>query len=158
MHPVLLVALYAAAGIGLVVLASAVLLGGTSTPPKPVRHVTVKPTPAPVGSAVDPTTPVGDTGAQKAQDAERQHLQEQLRTARHQLEKARHAATKARNRAAHKKHRPVLKHAPRQPVAPAATAAPTQAAPAPQPTYAAPAPQHHSSGGSGGKSCEFCLG
>ena len=75
LHPVLLLAIYAAAGIGLVVLASTMLLGGSADPappkpastPAPVR--TPEPTPEATGSVADDTAALEE--ARKAEAAAR---------------------------------------------------------------------------------------
>ena len=75
LHPVLLLAIYAAAGIGLVVLASTMLLGGSAdpAPPKPVSTPapvrTPEPTPEATGSVADDTAALEE--ARKAEAAAR---------------------------------------------------------------------------------------
>ena len=82
MHPVLLVAIYAAVGIGVVVLASTALLGGSTDPgpakvdPTPTPEATASPaaTPKPAGTPATATTTdasAAEKAAQAAAAAER---------------------------------------------------------------------------------------
>jgi hypothetical protein len=108
-HPVLLVALYAAAGIGLVVLVSTVLLGGSSSDkPKPTVRATATPTATaaatvdaaqPSATATPQATPTPDPAIAAAALADAKR--ERTRAARAHKAALAHAVA-ARKRAVHK--------------------------------------------------------
>ncbi len=148
-HPVALVAIYAAAGIGVIVLASTALLGGAdNATPAPVKQVVVA-TPTVVA------TPVVDVAAEAA-EARDAFVHERARAQaaeRRELVAARKAAARREKAAAARRQREKA----------AATAARTPVTVAPQATATAPVQTYHppvttGGGGSGGGGCEFCIG
>ena len=165
LHPVALVAIYAAGGIGVIVLASTALLGGASGPaPAPAKQVIATPTPTATPAAAPTTVAAsndGDAAAaaaeQKAHDAFTRERAKAMAEERKELAAARKAEAHRKAVAAAKK-----KAAARRKAAARATPVPTVAAPTQ--TYHPPASTGgggSSSGGGGGSSsggCEFCIG
>ncbi len=158
-HPVLMVALYAAVGIGLVVLASTVLLGGSSDP-EPASNPAPKASPAPApqvtGSLADEefdvTVEPEDSATTAARDARRAFERERARALAAERKAARAKAAEARRKAALERR----KSQQRQSQGGGGTATPTPppttngggGAPRP-PVYNPPAPR---------RTCEFCIG
>ena len=152
-HPVVLVALYAAAGIGAVVLASTVLLGGGSTPSKPAAQPTA--TPAAATPAPQPTV---DASAQQAEQAAAAKAAERREIAafRKQRAAARRAEAAAIAKARAKARADARKRADaRNASAVGASSGGNVSSPPP------PAPTSGRSAGGdggGGSTCEFCIG
>jgi hypothetical protein len=145
-NPLVLVGLYAAFGIGLIVLAVSLITGamsGTETRPAPKAAATAVPSASPTPPAA--TAP--GSGEQEAErlrqafiDQRRAVLAGQARAIREARAEARRAVRRARARARARRR---------------AVTAPRNAAPAPA-RPARPAP--FSGGGGGGGGCEFCIG
>jgi hypothetical protein len=164
LHPVLMVALYAAVGIGVVVLASTMLLGGSSDP-EPASNPAPKASPAPApqvsGSLADEEFDVSvepeDGATTAARDARRAFQRERSRALAAERKAAAAKAAQARRKAAaerrNKRQRQTSVGG-----GGGGTAAPPPAAPpttngggtAPRPpVYNPPAPR---------RTCEFCIG
>lgn len=170
LHPVVVLAVYAAVGIGLVVLASTLLLGGSSDP-EPVRNPAPTPeqTPAPaapaatpaVGSAADDAATAeaaakAEAAARKAKRQFERTRDRAVRTRGNAVDDARaDARREARAKARRKRERERAASAPSPrrsnpapPASPTATPPPTYN---PQPrSNPAPAPKR--------QTCEFCIG
>jgi hypothetical protein len=158
LHPVVLVALYAAAGIGAVVLASTVLLGGgSSSPSKPAPKATAAP-PATTPASTPAPTPTVDTSAQEATDAAAAKSAERKQIAAFHKERAaaRHAEavaiTKARAAAKRRKEAQQRKNAAGSGGSPPTPTQPTT------PQSSGGGRSGGSGGGGGGRTCEFCIG
>jgi hypothetical protein len=177
LHPVLLVAVYAAAGIGLVVLVSTVLLGGGSADPQvtpaPAKQqapaLAPSATPDLAGAALDEAD--ADAKAAAAEAALRERVQKARadfrreraraeRAERRQAARVAAAARKQKARAAAAKKRREERRPATPPVAP--PAAPPAAPPnnsAPGPGYTAPAPPvNRAPAPPRRRACEFCIG
>lgn len=170
LHPVLLLAIYAAAGIGLVVLASTFLLGGSADPapskppatratPDPVR--TPQPTPEATGSvADDPAALEAARAAEaKAQRAFRRERTRALDARRDAVDRARAAERRERRERAREARERRNRQSSNGGAGGNVTPQPTPTQPAtPQP----PAGGGGGGGGGGGSSrpqvCEFCIG
>jgi hypothetical protein len=145
-NPLVLVGLYAAFGIGLIVLAVSLITGamsGTETRPAPKAAATAVPSASPT----PPAASAPGSGEQEAErlrqafiDQRRAVLAGQARAIREARAEARRAVRRARARARARRR---------------AVTAPRNAAPAPA-RPARPAP--FSGGGGGGGGCEFCIG
>jgi hypothetical protein len=162
MHPVLLVAIYAAAGIGIVVLASTALLGGSSDPAPasvkatPTAEATASATPEVSGTpaAATASDEAAEKAAAAAAAAERQarttfgrERSSALRSHSAQVSKARSAARRKAKAVERSRN-----SSPSSPAPASTPAAPTYTAPSqPAPTYRAPTPRRRSV-------CEFCIG
>ncbi len=159
-HPVLLVALYAAAGIGAVVLASTVLLGGGSAKPtKPAaqpRATAAAATPAP--------QPTVDASAQQARQAAavKAAKRKEIAAFRKQRAAARHAEAAAIAKARAKARADAKKRAEdrgRGSAAPPSGGSGSSAPPAtPASGGSAGGSNGGGGGGGGGRTCEFCIG
>ena len=171
-HPVLLVAVYAAAGIGLVVLASTFLLGGSQEPkaaPTPAKQQTpqVAPTATPdlAGAALDESD--ADAKAAAAEAAVRERVQKarsDFRSARTRAERAARrqagrvaaAAREKKARAAAAKRRREAAAARRRREASPPAAPPNNSSPGPG--YTAPTPPVNRAPTPRRRACEFCIG
>jgi 2-oxoglutarate dehydrogenase E2 component (dihydrolipoamide succinyltransferase) len=177
--PVVMVAVYALAGIALVVLAVSLLSGGLSPSPAKETRRAANPAPAPAQPTPSPQEAAAERAAAAA--AERRAFERGKRAAEAQQARAeriareRRAARIARERRARRRaaqRRAAQRRAQARAAAPAPgrPSPPSYApAPAPAPAPAAPAPSTGGSGGSsggggGGSSgggtggCEFCIG
>jgi hypothetical protein len=166
MHPVLLVAIYAAVGIGFVVLASTALLGGSPDPAPaskktPAAAKTPSSTPpaaAPkAGATPDAAAEEAAAAAARAERAARVNFGRErsraLRSEAAALSNARAAARREARAAKRKRERarpsaPLTNSSP--PAPPASTPPPTYVPPS-QPAPRAPTPKRRSV-------CEFCIG
>jgi hypothetical protein len=176
-HPVLLVAVYAAAGIGIVVLLSTMLLGGGSADPQvtpaPAKQQTpaVAPSATPdlAGAALDEAD--ADAKAAAAAEALRERVQKARADFRRERARAERAerrqaarvaaaarAKKARAAAAAKKRREAERRNPTPPVTQPGNGSPGTGSPGPgytapsPPVNRAPAPAPRR------RACEFCIG
>ncbi len=169
LHPVVLVAIYAAAGIGLVVLASTALLGGSTDPaPAAIEATPVAaktPAATPVATATVDAAAIEAAAAEKAAAAKQAAAatvaaerkariafgRERASAQRAHRRKVADAQAAARKKAKEARDRETPAAAP-APAPPAATPVPTYVAPAqPAPSYKAPAAKPRSV-------CEFCIG
>jgi len=167
-HPVVMLAVYAAGGIGLVVLASTLLLGGSSAEPSRTSAPQPKapaatPSPEVVRSAAAAATAAeiaekAAAAAQKARTAFQRERRQALRERAKAISEARAAAKrKARREAAARRkarQRAAAQPAPQRSTTPppaSATPPPATYNPAPRPNPA-PAPKRRQ------PSCEFCIG
>jgi hypothetical protein len=156
-HPVLLVAVYAAVGIGAVVLGRTHLLGGsepsrsavtvaaTATPTPSVKRVAPTPTPTPVA------TPDPAIAAAARNDFTRERtsaVRSHDKAVKAAIADRKHAVKKARERAARKRDARKNAKTPSPVATPTYTPQPTQQS---TPTYKAPATKRRSV-------CEFCIG
>ena len=163
-HPVVMLAIYAAVGIGLVVLASTALLGGSTDPapadppatrstPEPV--VTPEPTPEATGSAAD------DPAAVEAAKAAEREAQQAARRERTRALAARGAAVDRARAAERRRERARERRRENRSGSGSGSGArtPPPSNSSPQPTYTpsprsnpAPAPRRSN------PVCEFCIG
>jgi hypothetical protein len=166
LHPVLMVALYAAAGIGAVVLASTLLLGGSSSP-EPVSNPAPKAPPkssAPqvTGSLADEEFDVSvepeDSATAAARKARRAFERERARALAAERRAARAKAAEVRRKAAAQRRK---REQQRQSTGGGGTAPPVT-----PPSTGGGTPQSGGGGGGGGSApaaqprprCEFCIG
>jgi hypothetical protein len=159
-NPLVLVALYALFGIGLIVLAVNVVSGAMSGPETdrtPRASATVQATP-------EPTPPAASTATSGEAQRLQQAFADQQRALRAQeTGAARHARTAARNARAARRRAAARRAARRSASAPTpvprATATPVPPAPAnPTPPSSGGGGGSSGGGGGGGGGCEFCIG
>jgi hypothetical protein len=155
-NPLVLVALYAAFGIGVIVVAVTVVSGAVSGPETnrtPRTSATVEPTPSPTPPAASGTASAEAKRLQQAFfDQRGAVIAQENSAARHARAAARRARTARRKARAARRRAAARRRVAAPPThVDAAPAAPTPAAPV------APAPSGGGGGGGGG-GCEFCIG
>jgi hypothetical protein len=153
-NPLVLVALYAAFGIGVLVIAVTVISGAVSGPETdrtPRTSATVQPTPEPIPPAASGTANAEAKRLQQAFLDQRGAALAQETSAARDARAATRRARAARRKARAARRRAAARRAARRPAAPAPTRqAPATPAPTTPVTPAAPS-------GGGGSGCEFCL-